>query len=77
MRDAVRHPVLAALPSLAIMFGTEFGLEMLQLVFAAALGAGQDQHGAYATLFAAQALMALALPIVLVMAQRRGVPPPA
>ena len=77
MRDAVRHPVLAALPSLAIMFGTEFGLEMLQLVFAAALGAGQDQHGAYATLFAAQALTALALPIVIVFAWRRGMPRPA
>ena len=77
MRDAVSHPVLAALPSLAIMFGTEFGLEMLQLTFAAARGAGQDLHGAYATLFAAQALMALTLPIVIVIAWRRGTPRPA
>jgi hypothetical protein len=76
MHDAVRHPVLAALPSLAIMFGTEFGLEMLDLVFAAAQGVGQDQQGAYATLFAAQALMALALPIVLMIALRRGMPQP-
>ena len=77
MRDAVAHPVLAALPSLAIMFGTEFGLEVLELVFAAARGAGQDVHGAYATLFATQGLMALALPIVLVIALRRAVPSPA
>ena len=70
MRDATAHPVLAALPSLAIMFGTEFGLEMLELVFAAARGTGQDAHGAYATLFAAQAVMALALPSVLLMARR-------
>ena len=77
MRDAVRRPVLAALPSLAIMFGTEFGLEMLELVFAAARGAGKDLNGAYATLFAAQALIALALPIVLVIALRRRVSAPA
>lgn len=36
----------------------------------AAQGAGLDAHGAYAMLFAAQALMALALPIFLVMARR-------
>jgi hypothetical protein len=72
MRDAVTHPVLAALPSLAILFGTEFGLELLQLVFAAARGAGQDPHGAYATVFAAEVLLALALPVVLVIARRRG-----
>ena len=70
MRDAVAHPVLAALPSLAIIFGTEFGLEMLELVFAAARETGRDAQGAYATLFAAQVVMALALPIVLVMARR-------
>jgi hypothetical protein len=72
MRDAAAHPVLAALPSLAIMFGTEFGLEVLELVFAAARGAGQDLHGAYATLFAAQALIALGLPVVITMAQPRA-----
>ncbi|MEO8754164.1 MAG: hypothetical protein ABI624_15955 [Casimicrobiaceae bacterium] len=73
MRDAVAHPVLAALPSLAILFGTEFGLEVLQLVFAAARAVGQDVHGAYATVFAVEVLLALALPVVLAIARLRRV----
>ena len=36
VHDADRIPMLAALPSMAIMIGTEFGLELLQLVLAGA-----------------------------------------
>jgi len=74
MRDAVRHPILAALPSLAIMFGTEFGLEILELVFAAGKGAGQAIPAAYQTLFTAQALLALTVPIAVLIASRRELP---
>jgi hypothetical protein len=65
---AVRAAALAALPSIAIMIGTEFGLELLQGVFAA----GQAAAGnAFAIVFAAQAVAAIAVAPLLRRALRR------
>ena len=58
VRGADRAAALAALPSIAIMIGTEFGLEMLQCVSAAASAIARDP---FAMLFAAQALAAFAV----------------
>jgi hypothetical protein len=58
VRSAHRAAALAALPSIAIMIGTEFGLELLQCVFAAAQSAAAD---AFVIVFAAQAVAALAV----------------
>jgi hypothetical protein len=60
LRDAAAHPLLAALPSIAIMLGTEFGLELLQLVFAAARSTGVSDDGAFSAIFFAQVVLALA-----------------
>lgn len=59
LRDAAMHPLLLALPSIVIMLGTEFGLELLQLVFAIARAAGSGDDGAYGAVFFAQVLLAL------------------
>jgi len=69
----VRLPMLAALPSIAIMLGTEFGLEALQLLFAIVTLPGTAFANAYATLFTAQAAIVLAVPWLLAAALRRGV----
>ncbi len=71
VREAGAHPLLAAFPSMAIMLGTEFGLELLQLAFAAAGSAGLDAQQGYALVFAAQAFLALAVPVLLLVAARR------
>jgi len=73
VRDASRYPLLAALPSIAIMLGTEFGLELLQLVFALTGTAGVGADGAYGAVFFAQVAFALAVPVLIVLANRRGV----
>ncbi len=72
LRDAAMHPLLAALPSIAIMLGTEFGLELLQLVFAIAQAAGLSDDGGYSAIFFAQVVLALAAVGLLGMAIRRG-----
>lgn len=72
LRDAVRHPILAALPSIAIMLGTEFGLELLQAVFAGAQAAGTSDEGAYGLLFIAQVVFALVVLVLLWVARQRG-----
>ena len=69
VRSAHRAAALAALPSIAIMIGTEFGLELLQCVFAAAQSAAAD---AFAIVFVAQAVAALAVAPLLRHALRRG-----
>jgi hypothetical protein len=56
VRHAHQAIALAALPSIAIMIGTEVGLELLQCAFAAAQSAGAS---AFAVVFAAQAAAAL------------------
>ena len=58
VRGAHQATMLAALPSIAIMIGTEFGLEILQCVFAAAQSAATTP---FRIVFAAQALAALAV----------------
>lgn len=75
VREAGRHPLLAALPSIAIMLGTEFGLEILQLAFAVARSAGASDDSAYGALFITQlalALVAMGLLGVAVRRQTRG-----
>lgn len=74
VRDARLHPLLAALPSIAIMLGTEFGLELLQLVFAIAHAAGISNDGSYGAIFVAQVLFALAVPALIIAAHRRDGP---
>ncbi len=74
VRDAARYPLLAAVPSIAIMLGTEFGLELLQLVFALTGAAGVGVDGSYGAIFAAQVAFALAVPVLIVFANRRGAP---
>jgi hypothetical protein len=76
LRDATAHPLLAALPSIAIMLGTEFGLELLQLVFAIARAAGIGDDGAYGAIFFAQALLGLIVIAFLSMARQRTQPRP-
>ena len=65
---AARAAALASLPSIAIMIGTEFGLEALQGVFAAAQAAAGDP---FAIVFAAQAVAAIAVAPLLRRALRR------
>ncbi|WP_020591696.1 hypothetical protein [Kiloniella laminariae] len=48
------NPVMALLPALVIMFGTEFGLEILEIVYQIAKMLGQDEVSAYRTIFYAQ-----------------------
>lgn len=77
VRDAHVHPLLAALPSMAIMLGTEFGLEVLQMAFAAATAGGLDDTRAYAATFVVQAGFAALVPALLIAAKRAGVDGPA
>ena len=70
---ADRAPLLAALPSIAIMVGTECGLEILEVVYAAARAAGWATGPAYRALFIAQIAFA-ALVIALLAAARRSEP---
>ena len=72
-----RLPMLAALPSIAIMLGTEFGLEALQLLFSVVTAPGTSYAIAYAALFAAQAAIVLAVPWLLAVAFRRAADPAA
>jgi len=72
--DAPRVTIVAALPSIAIMIGTEFGLEILQLVFAAAQGAGLAARGAFRVLFVAQGATALLVLPLLLAGARAGAP---
>ncbi len=72
LRDAATHPLLAALPSIAIMLGTEFGLELLQLVFAVARAAGIGDDGAYGAIFGMQVVFALVALRLLCFAIGRG-----
>ncbi len=72
-----RLPMLAALPSIAIMLGTEFGLEALQLLFSVVTAPGTSYAIAYAALFAAQAAIVLAVPWLLAVAFRRAAHPAA
>jgi hypothetical protein len=69
--SAHRAAALAALPSIAIMIGTEVGLELLQCVFAAAQSAAAD---AFVVVFAAQAAAALAVAPLLRHALRHARP---
>ncbi len=68
---SLRLPVFAVLPSLAIMLGTEFGLELLELVYAVVRALGADVDNAYRVLFTVQAGAALAVPMLLYIALRR------
>lgn len=61
VHDAGRAALVAALPAIAIMLGTEAGLELLQLAYAAAQSAGLAGTTPYGALFALQAVLALAL----------------
>ncbi len=70
MRDAQRVLLLAALPSIAIMVGTEFGLEMLQLIFTAAQALGAAPDRAFAAVFIAEMAFGVAVAAPLVMARR-------
>jgi len=72
VRDAAHVPLLAVLPAVAIMVGTEFGLELLQLVLASAQAAGLAATGAFGVLFAAQFALALVVPALLVAARSAG-----
>ncbi len=69
-----RAALVAALPSIAIIVGTEVGLETLQLAFAAVTALGVTVPVAYGTLFAAQAAIGLAVPWLLAAAARQGLP---
>jgi hypothetical protein len=77
VRDAARHPLLAALPSIAIMLGTEFGLELLQFVFAVARAANMSDNGAYGAIFFAQVAFAAGVLILVRVALRRAGRDPA
>ena len=67
--DARQAVALAALPSIAIMVGTEVGLELLQCAFAAARGIAASP---FPVVFAAQAAAAVAVVPVLRRALRHG-----
>lgn len=72
VRDAARAPLVAAFPSLAIMLGTEFGLESLQMAYALAGTAHGSETVRYTTVFVAQLGAALAIPLLLLVARRRA-----
>ena len=77
VRDAARHPLRAALPSMAIMLGTEFGLELLQLVFAVPRAWGAGSSVSFGALFVTQVLFALGVLALLRIAARREAADPA
>ena len=53
------NPIFVLLPAFVIMFGTEFGLEILEILFEAGKLAGLDEVGAYRAVFDAQVLLIL------------------
>lgn len=75
VRSAASVALLAALPAIAIMVGTEFGLELLELVLAAAQAAGLAMGDAFGVLFGGQLALALVVPVLLVAAGRAGARP--
>ena len=75
VRSAASVALLAALPAIAIMVGTEFGLELLELVLAAAQAAGLAMRDAFGVLFGGQLALALVVPVLLVAAGRAGARP--
>lgn len=77
VQDAARHPLRAALPSMAIMLGTEFGLEVLQMVYAVAGATDLPTTARYAAVFAAQLAAALAVPVLLVRGAYAAAPSPS
>jgi hypothetical protein len=79
MASGRNNPLVALLPALVIMFGTEFGLEILEIVFQLAKLAGRDEAGAYGAVFAAQIVAAVlaVVPFMVATSVRRPVPLPA
>lgn len=76
MASGRNNPFVALLPALVIMFGTEFGLEIMEIVFQIAKLAGRDENGAYSAVFAAQIVAAVVafVPFVKALDWRRAVP---
>jgi hypothetical protein len=79
MASGRNNPLVALLPALVIMFGTEFGLEILEIVFQLAKLSGRDEAGAYSAVFAAQIVAALlaVVPFIVATSVPRPVPAPA
>ncbi|MBL4906790.1 MAG: hypothetical protein JKX94_05000 [Sneathiella sp.] len=59
MSECRENPVLILLPALIIMFGTEFGLEILEIVYQGSKLLGLDEIAAYRTIFIAQVVAIL------------------
>ncbi len=76
MGSGRNNPLVALLPALVIMFGTEFGLELLEIVFQVAKLTGRDDSGAYAAVFAAQIAAAVLAFVPLVKALATSAPEP-
>lgn len=76
MASGRNNPLVALLPALVMMFGTEFGLEILEIVFQLAKLAGRDEAGAYGAVFAAQIVAAVLafVPFVAAIGARTPVP---
>jgi hypothetical protein len=79
MASGRNNPLVALLPALVIMFGTEFGLEILEIVFQLAKLAGRDEAGAYGAVFAAQIVAAVLafVPFIGATGVRTPAPAPA
>lgn len=59
------NPIMALLPAFVIMFGTEFGLEILEIIFQFAELTGHDEVASYRLIFNAQiAFVLLSIPII-------------
>ncbi len=56
MAECRGNPVMALLPALVIMFGTEFGLEVLEIVYQGAKLYGMQEVEAYRVIFIAQVI---------------------
>lgn len=72
VRGAASVALLAALPAIAIMVGTEVGLELLELVLAGVLAAGRSETEAFGALFAVQLALAFTVPALLARADRHA-----
>ncbi len=59
MAECRGNPVMALLPALVIMFGTEFGLEILEIVYQGAKLYGLQEVEAYRVIFYAQVIAIL------------------
>jgi hypothetical protein len=77
MASGRNNPLVALLPALVIMFGTEFGLEILEIVFQLAKLAGRDEAGAYGAVFAAQIVAAVLALVPFIGATGVRTPAPA